>query len=78
MYAHPDCVYLDETFVRRMFADRNVEIVAGDIVQTVHEIKNKPVVLAFVGFEQLFCITFSTYYTWQTQYRKRWVVGVNS
>jgi O-methyltransferase len=48
MYAHPDCVYLDEALVRRMFADRNVEIVAGDIVQTVHQIKNMPVVLAFV------------------------------
>lgn len=48
MYSHPDCVFLDEALVRRMFEGRNVEIVAGDIVQTAHQIKNQPVVLAFV------------------------------
>jgi hypothetical protein len=48
MYSHPDCVYLDETMVRRMFEGRNVEIIAGDIVQTVVRIKDAPIVLAFV------------------------------
>jgi O-methyltransferase len=48
MYAHPDCVYLDEALVRRMFQGRNVEIIAGDIVATVEQIRGIPIVLAFV------------------------------
>lgn len=48
MYAHPDCVYLDEALVRRMFHGRNVEIIAGDIVATVGQIREVPIVLAFV------------------------------
>jgi len=48
MYAHPDCVFLDEGLVRRMFEGRNVEIIAGDIVKTAVHIKEMPVVLAFV------------------------------
>lgn len=48
MYAHPDCVYLDEALVRRMFQSRNVEIIAGDIVETIAKIKGHPIVLAFV------------------------------
>jgi O-methyltransferase len=48
MYAHPDCVFLDEALVRKMFEHRNVEIIAGDILQTVDQIKDEPVVLAFV------------------------------
>jgi O-methyltransferase len=48
MYAHPDCVFLDEALVRRMFEGRNVKIIAGDILQTVDQIKGEPVVLAFV------------------------------
>jgi O-methyltransferase len=48
MYAHADCVFLDEPLVRRMFDGRNVEIVAGDIVRTVKTISGMPVVLAFV------------------------------
>lgn len=48
MYNHPDCVFLDEPLVRRMFEGRNVEIVSGDVVQTVAKIKGKPIVLAFV------------------------------
>lgn len=48
MYAHPDCVFLDEALVRRMFEGRNVEIIAGDILQTVDQIRDEPVVLAFV------------------------------
>lgn len=48
MYAHPDCVFLDEALVRRVFEGRNVEVVAGDIVETVDKIRGKPVILAFV------------------------------
>jgi O-methyltransferase len=48
MYAHPDCVYLDEETVRRFFAARDVEIVAGDIVETVSVLKDQDIVLAFV------------------------------
>ena len=48
MYAHPDCVYLDELLVRRMFQERNVEIIAGDIVSTIGQIAGLPIVLAFV------------------------------
>jgi O-methyltransferase len=48
MYAHPDCVYLDEAMVRRVFEGRNVEIVVGDIVMTAQQIKDKPIVLAFI------------------------------
>ncbi len=48
MYAHPDCVFLDEALVRRVFEGRNVEIIAGDIVETVNQIRSEPVVLAFV------------------------------
>jgi hypothetical protein len=48
MYAHSDCVYLDEALVRRMFQGRNVEIIAGDIVATIGQIKDFPIVLAFV------------------------------
>jgi O-methyltransferase len=48
MYAHPDCVYLDLDAVRRVFASRNVEIVPGDVVETVQCLRDKDVVLAFV------------------------------
>lgn len=48
MYSHPDCVFLDELLVRRMFEERNVEIISGDIVHTVDQIKSQPIVLAFV------------------------------
>jgi O-methyltransferase len=48
MYAHPDCVFLDEPMIRRMFQGRNVQIIAGDIVQTIGQIRDEPIVLAFV------------------------------
>lgn len=48
MYNHPDCVYRDESAVRRYFEGRNVEIVAGDIVTTAGQLKGVPIVLAFV------------------------------
>jgi O-methyltransferase len=48
MYAHPDCVYLDLETVRRVFAGRNVEIVAGDVVETVRCLADKALILAFI------------------------------
>lgn len=48
MYAHPDCVFLDESAVRRYLAGRNVEIIAGDVVNTVQRLDAERVVLAFV------------------------------
>ena len=41
MYDHPDCVFLDGDRVRAMFAGRNVEIVAGDVVETVGVLANE-------------------------------------
>ncbi|APX86881.1 hypothetical protein BV511_20570 [Methylorubrum extorquens] len=48
MYAHPDCVFRDESSVRSYLQDRNVEIVAGDVVETVAGLAGEDVVLAFV------------------------------
>jgi O-methyltransferase len=48
MYEHPDCVFRDEALVRRYLADRNIEIVSGDIVETVHRLESEDIVLAFV------------------------------
>ena len=48
MYAHPDCVFLDESAVRGYLRDRNVEIVAGDVVNTVGRLASEDVVMAFV------------------------------
>jgi len=48
MYAHPDCVFSDQAAVRQYFADREVEIIAGDIVHTAARLKHEDVVLAFV------------------------------
>lgn len=48
MYAHPDCVFQDELLVQRYFEDRNVKIVAGDVVETVHILNDEDIVLAFV------------------------------
>jgi hypothetical protein len=48
MYAHADCVYLDLATVQRFFEGRNVEIVPGDVVQTVKRLQGEDVVLAFV------------------------------
>ena len=47
MYDHPDCVFTDISAVQRYLADRNVEIVAGDIVDTVHRLENEELVLSF-------------------------------
>lgn len=48
MYAHPDCIYRDEAAVRAMFVERNVRVVAGDLVQTARQLAGVPIVLAFV------------------------------
>lgn len=48
MYAHPDCVYLDLPSVRGFFEGRNVEVVPGDVVDTVKVLADKDIVLAFI------------------------------
>lgn len=48
MYAHPDCVFLDVEMVRAVFAGRNVEIVEGDVVETVARLKDEQLVVSFV------------------------------
>jgi hypothetical protein len=48
MYAHPDCVFMDEISVRQYLQGHNIEIVAGDIVQTATRLANEDVILAFV------------------------------
>ncbi|MEE7492242.1 hypothetical protein MOTC310_17870 [Methylobacterium oryzae] len=48
LYRHPDCVFLDESAARRYLEGRNVEIVAGDVVETVGRLATEEVVLAFV------------------------------
>ena len=48
MYAHPDCVFLDVEMVRGVFAGRNVEVVAGDVVDTVACLNGEQLVLSFV------------------------------
>jgi O-methyltransferase len=48
MYAHPDCVFLDVDLVKAVFAGRNVEVVEGDVVQTVSHLQDQDLVLSFV------------------------------
>jgi hypothetical protein len=48
MYNHPDCVFLDVDTVRAVFAGRNVEIVEGDVVETVRRLAEEDLVLSFV------------------------------
>jgi O-methyltransferase len=48
MYAHPDCVFLDVDLVKAVFAGRNVEVVEGDVVQTVSRLQDQDLVLSFV------------------------------
>ena len=47
MYNHPDCVFMDVSFVREYLAGRNVEIVAGDIIRTVHRLEHEQLILSF-------------------------------
>jgi O-methyltransferase len=48
MYAHTDCVFLDVDLVKVVFAGRNVEIVEGDVAQTVSRLHDQNLVLSFV------------------------------
>jgi O-methyltransferase len=48
MYAHPDCVFRDVDLVKAVFAGRNVEVVEGDVVQTVSQLRDQNLVLSFV------------------------------
>lgn len=48
MYDHPDCVFTGLKAVRRYLDGRNVEIIAGDIVQTATRLEAEDVVLSFV------------------------------
>ena len=48
MYNHPGCVFLDVELVRAVFAGRDVEIVEGDVVDTVHRLVDQDLVLSFI------------------------------
>lgn len=48
LYDHPYCVYLDLDMVRRTFSGRNIEIVPGDVVDTVNVLRQEDLVLSFV------------------------------
>jgi hypothetical protein len=48
MYDHPDCVHTDIDATRTYLADRNVEIVVGDIVETAARLATEDVVVTFV------------------------------
>lgn len=48
MYAHPDCVFTDDAIVRRTVEGRNIEVVKGDIVNTVKRLTKEDVLLAFL------------------------------
>jgi O-methyltransferase len=48
MYDHPDCVFTDLPAVQRYLSGRNIEIVAGDIVDTASRLIGEDVVLTFV------------------------------
>lgn len=48
MYDHPDCVFTDLSAVRRYLKHRNVQIVAGDIVETSRELVDQDLILSFI------------------------------
>ena len=48
MYCHPDCVFLDVDMVRAVFTGKNVEVVEGDVVETVTRLATEDLVLSFV------------------------------
>jgi hypothetical protein len=48
MYDHPDCVFTDLPAVQRYLSSRNIEIIAGDIVDTASRLIGEDVVLTFV------------------------------
>ena len=51
MYAHPGCVFRDEAFVRRAVTGTGIEVVSGDVVETVHRLDQEDVVLAYVDMD---------------------------
>ncbi|MBB4252709.1 TylF/MycF/NovP-related O-methyltransferase [Rhizobium sp. BK008] len=48
MYYHPDCVFRDVDMVKAVFGGRNVEVVEGDVVETVSHLAAEDLVLSFV------------------------------
>lgn len=48
MYDHPDCVFTDLATVRRYLDGHNVEVIAGDIVETATRLAAEDVVLSFM------------------------------
>jgi O-methyltransferase len=48
MYSYPGCTFLDVGMVRRLCEKSDIEVVVGDIVETVNRIRGMPIVLAFV------------------------------
>ena len=48
MYAHPDCIFLDENLVRRFVSGRNIEVVSGDVCETAQRLTAEDVVLVFM------------------------------
>lgn len=48
MYDHPDCRFDDLESVRRLVEGHGVEIVPGDIVETVERLRDEKIVLAFI------------------------------
>lgn len=48
MYAHPDCVFFDVESVRAALVGRNVEVVEGDVVETVSRLAGERMILSFV------------------------------
>jgi hypothetical protein len=48
MYDHPECVFTDVEAVRRYLHGRNVEVVAGDIVETSVRLESEDLVQSFM------------------------------
>jgi hypothetical protein len=48
MYDNPACVFTDLAAVRRYLHGRNVEVIAGDIVDTCHRLDHEHLVLTFI------------------------------
>jgi O-methyltransferase len=48
MYDHSDCVFTDLPAVTRYLDGRNIEIVAGDIVETCKQLEKEDLVLSFI------------------------------
>lgn len=48
MYAHPGCVFNDEAAVAQYLSGANVEIISGDIVDTISRLDHENIVVAFL------------------------------